>query len=507
MLDEFTNATPDQVRGLIQACFAQIRREIDARPPYLPKTDQPEAELEEQTFLTTEEIGRLTLEVGTYAFSQGTSRAAQELLAAQGVHLGQMSEASQRMLLNGMARALIEQQRLGLARLHDPLAVYQPYDPLFERSASTEVEQAKNCEAFGLTLGKAIDAYLAAKKPQWVKKTFTARIVHLGYLKDFLSSSKQLSAITPNDVRRYRKALTMLRANHGRQVHLSFRERLTENVEAQLKNKTASLMFEPVKAFFRWAHEEEGLLEANPAANIRWQPTQTVKSAATRRPFGEDELIMLFGSPLFVGSRSKHRRFDPGETVVRDAKYWIPIIGYYTGMRLGEIVQLHVSDVLIDEKLSYFDLNENSGSGDPKHIKTAAGVRQVPLRPELLALGFSDFIEQRRKWDRPCKRLFSEVTLGADGQASTQFSKFFARLMDRVGLTDPALTFHSFRHGAEDAFRDAELPQYLIDTIMGHSDGKVSSAYGNGPSLSLKADAIRAMKLPIKLTSILAKPY
>lgn len=377
MLDEFTNISPDQARELIQACFAQIRREIDARSAFLPRTDQPEAELEEQAYLTSEEIGRLTLEIETSTFSDITTRAAQELLAAQGVHLGQISEPSQRMLLNGMARALIEQQRFGLARLHDPLAIYQPHDALFDRPASTEGGEAYDGEAFGLTLGKAIDTYLSAKKPQWVKKTFTARIVHLGYLSDFLSASTQLAAITPNDVRRFRKALTMLRANHGRQVHLSFRERLTENVAAQLKNKTASLMFEPVKAFFRWAHEEEGLIEANPAAKIRWQPTQAVKSAAKRRPFGEDELVMLFGSPLFVGSRSKHRRFDPGETVIQDAKYWIPIIGYYTGMRLGEIVQLHVSDVAVDEKLSYFDLNENSGSGDPKHIKTAAGVRQV----------------------------------------------------------------------------------------------------------------------------------
>lgn len=65
MLDEFTNISPDQARELIQACFAQIRREIDARSTFLPRTDQPEAELEEQAYLTSEEIGRLTLEVVT----------------------------------------------------------------------------------------------------------------------------------------------------------------------------------------------------------------------------------------------------------------------------------------------------------------------------------------------------------------------------------------------------------------------------------------------------------
>ena len=75
--------------------------------------------------------------------------------------------------------------------------------------------------------------------------------------------------------------------------------------------------------------------------------------------------------------------------------------------------------------------------------------------------------------------------------------------MDKIGLSDPTLTFHSFRHGAEDAFRNANLQQYVIDSIMGHSDGKVSSEYGEGPNLSLKAEAVETMKLPVSLVPLL----
>lgn len=262
-------------------------------------------------------------------------------------------------------------------------------------------------------------------------------------------------------------------------------------------------MFESTLAFFRWATDEDGWLDVNPAANLKWPLVAEAKKVRSRRPFSADEITHLFSSTLFTGCQSKYRRFLPGKAIFADAKYWIPIIGYYTGMRLGEIVQLHVSDAIVDADYSYFDLNEETGSGDPKHIKTNAGVRTVPMHPDLLDLGFATFVEQRRKWNKPCKRLFSEITLGADGQASTQFSKYFARLMDKVGLTDSELTFHSFRHGAEDAFRDANLQPYVIDSIMGHNDGKIGSAYGKGVDLSLKVEAVHAMKLPVSLVTLL----
>jgi hypothetical protein len=133
MIDEFTNVTPDQARELIQACFADIRREVDARPAFMPETNQPELELEEQAFFTSEEIDRLTLEVDTNTFSVSTISAAKRLLALRGIDLGGMAQNAEQMLLRGIARALIEQQRLGLARLHDPLAAFQPADPLFEK--------------------------------------------------------------------------------------------------------------------------------------------------------------------------------------------------------------------------------------------------------------------------------------------------------------------------------------------------------------------------------------
>ncbi|WP_147366987.1 DUF6538 domain-containing protein [Aurantiacibacter zhengii] len=503
VIDENTNVTPEQARKLIQACFADIRREVDERPPFVPETHRPDLEIDEQLNLSDAEIARLHDELECRAFSAKTESAARAAFALHGIDLQLIAPNSRDRLLDGFTRLLVEYRRLEQTRLVDPLADYQPSDPLFRELLPNQFAEAPVVGHVGPKVGGAIADYLAAKQPSWAKKTFVARSKQLGYLRDFLGHQRSLTAVKAADIRQFRNALTMLRANRGRAREMTFHERLTENTGARVSNKSASIIFEPAKAFFRWAKEEEGILTENPAADVRWQSIPNANTTIKRRPFSEMELATLFGSPLFTGSKSAHRRFQPGDVVVADAKYWIPILGYYSGMRLGEIVQLHLSDVVLNTHIPHFDLNEVSGSGDPKHIKTAAGIRKIPIHPDILTLGFSEFVEKRRKWDKPSKRLFSEVTLGADGQASTQFSKFFARLLDTVGLTDLALTFHSFRHGIEDAFRNANSQQYTIDSIMGHSDGKVSSLYGEGPSLSVKFEAVRAMALPISLIGIL----
>lgn len=361
----------------------------------------------------------------------------------------------------------------------------------------------------GPTLSEAVDNYLHAKKASWMGKTFASRVRKLGFLCECLGRGTALTLISADDVRRFRDAISRFRVHKGLRRPETFASRQTEIEADRIDPKTAGLIFETAKAFFRWCKAEQGYIASNPAEDIRMAVARKRKGKKGRRPFTPRELEKLFSSPLFTGCQSRARRFEPGSLIVQDGKRWLPILGYYTGARLGELVQLHIRDVDFSQSAPCLHITEEHsgkpGTTDAKHVKSDAGVRTVPLHPDLIELGFERFVDGRRNAERPSRRLFHEVNFGSDGQASTVFSKFFARLLDKVGLPDPALVFHSFRHGAEDAFRNGLQPQYVIDRIIGHSDGSTSAGYGQGVSLAVAHAAVSAMKLEVSIPRLWAK--
>ena len=191
-----------------------------------------------------------------------------------------------------------------------------------------------------------------------------------------------------------------------------------------------------------------------------------------------------------------------------DGKFWVPLIAHYTGMRMSEIIQLHFADIVTIDGIACFNVTEDGGgelgSGDHKHVKSAAGVRLMPLHPDLVSLGLLRFVERRRKKAKSNGRVFAEITYGADGMPSSIFSKWFARFLTKVGIVEPEFVFHSFRHNAQDAMKDGMVPGYLIDKVFGHAD-KAATSYGQGNSVEACAGAVGSMKFKVDVLA-LVKP-
>ncbi|WP_374284674.1 DUF6538 domain-containing protein [Novosphingobium sp.] len=502
-----TEMTTDDARKLVQGCFAQVIAEQDALGAYVPKTDQPELELLEQACLSNDRIVELGEQIAASTFDGEVQRRVRDLLTRNGFGLHELTDARIKDIANGVARALIEQQRLFQLRLEDRLAPFTPLESLFQTSATMVTAGSAGLAAFkGPSLGDAVQNYLSAYRGVWKLKTFKARTWQLGYLVEFLGAERPIESIKSDDIRRYRDAMLTLRANHGFEPSQSFAAKQTANANARIQPKTAELIFQPIKTFFKWAVSTEGLLEANPALAIKVVVKKEKAFVRVRRPFTKHDLEQLFSCPLFTGCKSPHRRYAPGDKIYRDAKYWLPVLGYLTGARMGELVQLAIEDIKVEDGVRYIDINEKTLIGvEAKSVKSGAGHRQVPLHPDLIELGFLDFVAKRAKQDKPNVRLFKEIRFGVDGQASTEYSKIFGRLMDQVGLSDPQLVFHSFRHTAEDALRDAGCQPYVIDRIIGHADNTMGGKYGKGVSLPVLAEAVAKMKLPVRLTEVLPR--
>ena len=429
-----------QARDLIAACFHERGVQGDANLPYVG--NDAAAEHAEQSEHARAAIRNLEAQASTGPFDAWVKREARGILEARGSDPMTFTPSTRLDLLSGVTRLLIEEQRRFLFRLDERLLPYHPSDPLFGDQPEGAYGPGTNVrlQPVGPTVDEVVTAHLKAKSAGWATKTAATRSRQLSYMAEHLGKEVRVSQLTAKDIAALGDAISRLRKGHHTAAAKSFASRQTDDPSQRISAKTASLIFEACKGAFSWA-KRRGLIGTDPATGVELDVAtiKVPKGIKARLPFDGAALETLFSSPLYAGHQSAHQRFKPGSVVTRDAKYWVPLIGLYTGMRLGEIIQLTHADVRLEDDIPHLLVTEvdESQSGVVKHVKTAAGVRAVPVHPDLLALGFAQFCADREHRSKGKGRLFCEVSYGADGMPSTVFSKWFGRALDQVGARKP----------------------------------------------------------------------
>jgi integrase len=202
------------------------------------------------------------------------------------------------------------------------------------------------------------------------------------------------------------------------------------------------------------------------------------------------DLEKLFTTPLWTGCKSDHRRSEPGSLIIKDERYWLPLIAVFSGMRQEEICQLHVEDVCEADGIHYFDVNDRP----PRVLKNENSVRFVPIHRELIRLGFLDHVEACRQAKEA--RLFPRLQPGgADQRLGHAFSKWFTRYRKDVGIYRPGLDFHSFRHTATTLMHQSGVERAVIDHITGHTTPGETSRYTKASRLEQLQNAINRIDI------------
>ena len=129
-----------------------------------------------------------------------------------------------------------------------------------------------------------------------------------------------------------------------------------------------------------------------------------------------------------------------------------------------------------------------------QRVKTSAGNRVVPLHPELIRIGFLDFVKEQRLKGQD--RLFPELSPDKRGYYSDAFQKWFDRFLRSCGARKPNTTFHSFRHGWTYRLRDAAVPQDRRRELGGWADTGIDDAYGRGSPIRLLSQDIAKITYP-----------
>ncbi|AXB77213.1 hypothetical protein TQ38_012525 [Novosphingobium sp. P6W] len=118
-----------------------------------------------------------------------------------------------------------------------------------------------------------------------------------------------------------------------------------------------------------WAVREE-FLTKNHMRGLRL--ADPIAKQDKRHPFSDEQLRHIFTAPLYRGCKNDGNGYTtPGDVRPKGTRFWIPLIGLYSGLRLNEICQLDIADVRIVDDVRCFVITEISlvGSTD-KSLKT-----------------------------------------------------------------------------------------------------------------------------------------
>lgn len=495
-----TSISQSQIDNLVKSYF-EMRAQDAAELAYLLPQD-PMIDIQSEIDGTLSDIVRYQDQIGSREYDSATKYDARELLSEYGFPAIPLNSEEFDKLCHGVLRAKAEQRRVLAAMLQGQYEHVPPKDPLFGGIDTTILPQIDADLKQSGTLKSVSDGFCASKRKtgQWNQKTLADNQRVLTWFLEFVGSSASLTSVNKEHVRDFKDVLLNLPANFTKMKKyegVPIREIAASNTGATtISNKTAAKYFDALRAFLSWC-EAEDYIAKNPAASIKLKFKSDPQAA--RNPFSQSQLEKIFASPIYTGCSSVSRRSAPGDVVEKDAYYWIPLIALYSGMRLGEIVQLSIDDIDVSGETALFDIR--LGEDSSKTLKTVHSARKVPVHPFLVGIGFLEFVEKRQKSGK-LSRLFHEIKQGKDGYYSHNPSKWYGLYFRKIGAKTPKTAFHSFRHNFVDGLREAQVDESRIKALIGHSDSSVTSAYGSKYPVSILFNDLKKINFHLDLSHL-----
>jgi len=218
-------------------------------------------------------------------------------------------------------------------------------------------------------------------------------------------------------------------------------------------------------ALYRWVLANNALITDNPFEGLK--VIEKKKNIAEgRKAYTPAQLKELFKLSDSYGKN--------------DRRYWLIMIGRYTGARMNEICQLKPEDI----------------TSEAIHIrgevlKTDNARRIIPIHPKLIELDILQWVAKCRE-----ERLFHEWKV-VKGSYSHGASRWFSRnnpFKSDVKGRRADVDFHSLRHTVATELKSAGVASQYAAQILGHSNGNITyDRYGKLVNLIELKEAVDAI--------------
>lgn len=370
-----------------------------------------------------------------------------------------------------------------------------PLDPIVKPSSGARREVA----APGQSILEVFDAYVAENPNKVKADTLNQARRDVGLFVQYVGSTFPVANIDKKSVREW-KALLMKypvrAADSGTFKGMTIEQVVAHNEKVgkpYIKGHTVNRHLSSLGAFCRWL-VSHGYIDQNPVEGMALTKEKHSKTLT----FTPEQMNTLFRSPLFTGCQGDtHPRLikKPGNVLIRDHRYWVPLIMLFSGARPAEIAQLMVSD-LREEHGQWIMHITDDGGGD-KSVKNENSKRMLPVHDELIKLGLIAYRNKQHKAGQEC--LFPKAKRNSRGQMIAEFSRMFSRYLTDLGIKNGrGYSQYSFRHGVADALRRAGYLDHEFRFLMGHGDTSMTGRYGMMPQgmLEKRSELINAISYP-----------
>lgn len=309
------------------------------------------------------------------------------------------------------------------------------------------------------SLGEVIDKFEAEKKRQIGGEAVGRRYSHIfAALREILGEDKPIRAVSRDDCRAVRDFLETVPASASKKWPGHTLAEAKEKADAldaagglpvvkRLAPNTVRSYLVNLSALMNWSIDER-YIDENPCRGLIPAKEDSVK----REDFSSEELATIFEA--LAPERKRH-----------GWKFWLPAFAAFSGARLGELCQAHVSDLREVGGVHYLALtvfDEGGRRVQGKRLKTDTSQRNLPIHQHLIEAGFLDYVATRD----PDGLLF-DVKIVKGRPASHTASKWWGSFLDGVGITEASKTAHGFRHGFRNAARRAGIADSFVDALGG----------------------------------------
>lgn len=405
-------------------------------------------------------------------------------LETQGVLIDKQS-LDYKKLCREMLKARIQFWTIEIERLrgnynndYDRLFMQRMLEDVARKRFNSPSPESLRVEKTSPLLSKLMKQFIQESETSWQAKGLKT-YQHIFRLVIDIIGDKHVEEITREEFLRYRDTLMKLPPDVYRQK--TFKQELSssnkqkamdEIVRKRDNSKTQARTFSiktvnnhliALNALLNWAVKND-YLSKNRAVDLKLDTDQ--QPHEERDFYTREDIQKLIDSPIYTTDIP----------IDRPEKFWIPLLGLFTGARLNELCSLYVADVVTLEGVPCIDINYNKPD---KHLKKKSSARVIPLHPTLIEAGFLEYVkskqaETRGGAGRSDKRLWPELNYNQSNKYAGSFGQWFSRYNRQFITKDRKKSFHSFRHTLTHNLMIHHVPEELRMAIDGHSNAQQS---------------------------------